>query len=388
MELKKLLSAIFLLPILLGLTNCKKHGNDIVYNKKYIDAIKKARKDFSFYLTSNSIPGGSIAISKGGEIIYSEGMGLASKDLTVPATRATKFRIGSVSELFTSLAYQLLVENGTLDPDSSVQHYLPGFPEKGHKITLENLVNNTSGIRNEYSGERYQTNFNINIQKGLGKFKDDSLIAEPGYYQYFSPFNYNLLGAVMEKATQKSFEKVIQELITDTLNLGNTTIDNPFITINGRSDFYDHNIVALTINAISIDYRSQAPSKGLLSNAEDLAKFGNAFLYSGYISGDIKNKVFKPVGLKSGFTAESTNGWLILRDTYNRKIYARTGHVIGGGATILLFPEEELVVAIAINATMDIQEPPDYKIATYFLPEPKKPGQQETEKADSTANSK
>ena len=131
MEFKKLLSAIFLLPILLGLTNCKKHGNDIVYNKKYIDAIKKARKDFSFYLTSNSIPGGSIAISKGGEIIYSEGMGLASKDLTVPATRATKFRIGSVSELFTSLAYQLLVENGTLDPDSSVQHYLPGFPEKG-----------------------------------------------------------------------------------------------------------------------------------------------------------------------------------------------------------------------------------------------------------------
>lgn len=379
---------IFLLAILIGLTNCKKHNNDIVYNKKYIDAIKKARKDFSFYLTSNSIPGGSIAISKGGELVYSEAMGLASKDLDVPATRNTKFRIGSLTELFTSLTYQLLVEKGTLHPDSSVQYYMPEFPEKKYKITLENLVNNTSGMRPEGSGKEYTNKFNLSLQKGIDSFKDDSLMAEPGYYQYASSLNYNLLGAVMEKATHKNFEKIVKELVTDTLHLENTVFDHPLGTIKGRSDFYDHNIVALLINAISIDLRSQAPSKGLLSNAEDLVKLGNAFLFSDYISEDIKKRIFSLSTLKSGLLAQNSNGWLVLEDNYGREVYARTGSVVGGGATILIFPEEELIVACTVNTTMDMQEPPDYKIATYFLPEPEKPQQTPGEASDSTATDK
>ncbi|MCG6186270.1 serine hydrolase domain-containing protein [Maribellus maritimus] len=388
MELKKLKFVVFLLAILIGLTNCKRDNNDIVYNKKYIDAIKKVRKDFSFYLTSNSIPGGSIAISKGGEIIYSEAMGLASKDLDVPATRNTKFRTGSLTELFTSLTYQLLVEKGTLHPDSSVQYYMPEFPEKKYKITLENLVNNTSGIHPERAGEEYKTKFNLNLQKGIDSFKDDSLMAEPGYYQYASSLNYNLLGAVMEKATGKNFEKIVQELVIDTLHLENTVFDQPLGTIKGRSDFYDHNIVALLINATSVDLRSQAPSKGLLSNAEDLVKLGNAFLFSDYISEDTKNRIFTLSELKSGFLAQNSNGWMILEDNYGRKIYARTGSVIGGGATILIFPEEELIVACTVNATMSMQEPPDYKIATYFLPEPEKPEQSAGEASNSAASDK
>ncbi len=374
-----------MLAALLGFTSCKKHNNDIVYNRKYIDEIKKARKEFSIYLASNSIPGASIAVSKGGEIIYSEGMGLASKDLEVRATRQTKFRIGLVTELFTSLAYQLLVEEGTLEPDSSVWHYLPGFPEKKYKITLEDLVNNTSGIGPGNSPKKYQAKFNIDIQKGLDVFKNDTLIAEPGYYQYMSPHNYSLLGAVMEKATNKKFADIVQELVIDSLHLENTVFDHPLKTIKGRSDFFDHNIVSFIINAIPVDLRSQAPSSGLLSNAEDLVRFGNALLYPGYVHEDVRDRIFTLFELKYGDQAQNTNGWFILKDTYGRKIYARSGHVVGGGASILVFPEEELIVAIAMNTTMELRDPPDYKIATYFLPEPETQERPATEKKGSSA---
>lgn len=378
MEIKKFKFTIFLLAILMGIASCKKQDNDIVYNKKYIDAIKNARKDFSFYLSSNTIPGGTIAISKGGEMIYSEGMGLASKDLDVPVTRTTKFRIGSVTEIFTSLTYQLLIEKGILHPDSSVQHYLPEFPEKRYRVTLDNLVHNTSGIRGEYSGDDYKPNFNVNLMKGLDTFKNDSLETEPGYYQYHSALNYNLLGAVMQKTTGKDFEDIVKEMVLDTLHLENTEFDNPFVTIKGRSNFYDHNIVAMLINAVSVDLRSKAPSKGLLSNAEDLLKIGNALLYSDYISEEVRNRLFSLSQLKSGFMAQNTNGWAILEDTYGREAYARSGYTLGGGATILIFPKEELVVATTLNATMNVQEPPDYKIANYFLPKPETPVQPET----------
>ena len=100
---------LLLAATLLGLSNCKKSTVNIVYDKTYVKEIKELRKELAFYLERNFIPGGNFAIAKDGKIIYSEGMGLASKELNVRANRSTKFRIAEVSELFTSLIYQMMV---------------------------------------------------------------------------------------------------------------------------------------------------------------------------------------------------------------------------------------------------------------------------------------
>ncbi len=369
MKFNKLKITGFLLFLVLGFTSCEKDKPDIVYKKSYIEPIKKARNEFMFFLSANLIPGGSIAISKGGEIIYSEAIGLASKDLNVPANRKTKYRIGPLTELFTSLSYHLLVEEGVLHPDSSVQYYLPDFPEKEYTITLDNLINHTSGIRQETATEEVQANLNVTLEKGIKVFENDDLLFPSGYYQMTSSLNYNLLGAAMEKATGKKFNDILYDLVIDTLHLENTVMDNPFITIKDRGDFFDQNVISLIINSATVDLRSKAPSRGLLSTAEDLVKFGNAFLYSDYITEDIKNKIFTLPELKSGMIAENTNGWVPLIDKSKRTIYSLTGYVTGGGASLLIFPEEELVVAIAINTTMKGNNPPDYSIASYFFPE-------------------
>ncbi|MCD6355291.1 MAG: serine hydrolase [Prolixibacteraceae bacterium] len=105
-------------------------------------------------------------MAKQGKIIYSEGLGEASRDLNVPVTLKTRFRTGEVSELFTSLIYQLMVEKGILNPDSTVQHYLPGFPpKKEFKLTLKQLVDHTSGIRKPYFSEKNSQGLNIRIKK-------------------------------------------------------------------------------------------------------------------------------------------------------------------------------------------------------------------------------
>ena len=94
---------ILLLSVLVVLSGCKKPQNDIIYSKKYIEEIKEIRQETGFFLGSNFIPGTSIAIMKDGELIYSEGIGLASKDLDVGVNRNTLFRIGDLSELFTNI---------------------------------------------------------------------------------------------------------------------------------------------------------------------------------------------------------------------------------------------------------------------------------------------
>ncbi len=91
--MKRGIQLLILVAVLLGFSSCRKNQIDIVYDKKYIKDIKELRKEIAFYLQRNFIPGGSFAIARDGKFIYSEGMGLASKDLDVPVNRKTKFRI-------------------------------------------------------------------------------------------------------------------------------------------------------------------------------------------------------------------------------------------------------------------------------------------------------
>lgn len=369
MKVKRIVQFSVLLVILIGLSNCKKSKTNVLYDKKYIKEIKAARKDAVFYMARNFVPGGTFAIAKQGKIIYSEGLGLASEDLDVPVTRDTKFRIGQVSELFTSAIYQKMIENGTLHPDSTVQYYFPDFPEKQFKLPLHHLVYHTSGIREPRNSEEDWRGLNVTLEKGIDNFKADSLEFPPGLYVVPSMFNYNLLGVVMEKVTGKKFHTILEEYVTDTLNLANTLPDNPLITINGRSDFYDHNFIAQVVPATTRDLRFKTPSEGLLSNAEDLVKFGNAVLYSDFFSKETKEKMFEPVKLYNDIPSGMANGWILMEDMKGRKMYGRSGTVTGGGAALLIYPEEEIVIACATNLGSFSDDYPVFAMAKHFFPE-------------------
>jgi serine beta-lactamase-like protein LACTB, mitochondrial len=346
---------------------CKKEETDIYYNRNFINEITAARKDIFFFMSVNYIPGGTFAVAKEGEIIYSEGFGTASKDLDVSVNRNTKFRIGEVSELFTALIYIKMVENGILHPDSTVQHYLPGLPGNSYKIPVRNLLDHTSGIRETYIGEEDTKGMNLPLQQGVSHFINDSLNAPPGIFELPSMFNYNLLGAIMEKTTGQSFDKILKEYLTDTLQLSSTLVDNPVITIKNRSDFYEYNHRASVRNATFRDLRFIAPSKGLLSNADDLVKFGNAILYNNYLKDVQKKNLFKPNMLLNNRPSGISNGWVIMRDRNGRRAYWKSGEVTGGGAALLIYPEEELIVAGTTNLSPLIEEIPIFNLASHFL---------------------
>ncbi len=363
--------AIFALMFLLS--NCEKKTENIIYDSRYKKEIAEIRKEASIYMMLNNIPGASFAISKDEKIIYSEGIGLASKDLEVPATRKTKFRIGELSELFTALIYQMMVEDGTLHPDSTIQHYLPDFPEsdfKGYnyKITLNQLVNHSSGIREQNKSEQSWSGANVTLQNSLDNFKNESLDSEPGWYQSQSSSNYLLLGAIMEKASGKHFPDLLREYLTDTLKLLNTEVDNPFRTVIGRTDFFDFNLVAQVVNSTFRDMRYRAPADGILSNAEDLVRFGNAILYSELISNKIKERIFVPTDLLGEFPPTIANGWIVQKNKNDEFYYGKVGGVTGGGAVLLLIPAKKIVIAITVNLTSS-EEIPVFRIFNPFLQE-------------------
>lgn len=371
MKRRKFLLLPVFFVVLFSFSHCKKSNNDILYDRKYINEIKAARKDAIFYMSRNTIPGATFAIAKDGKIIYSEGLGLASRDLNVRATRETKFRIGQVSELLTNVIFQKLAEEGTLHPDSTVQHYYQDFPQKEFDLPIRHLAMHTSGIRQPQGDETDWRGLNISMEMGIDNFKNDSLEFPPGAYMVPTQYDYNLLGVVMEKATGLNFPTLMKSYVTDTLGMKNTVPDNPFATIEGRAQFYDHNFIAQVVNATTRDMRYRMPSEGMLSNAQDLVVFGNAILNSDYFSEELKNKMFEPAKLYNNIPSQMANGWIIIEDLSGRKIYGRSGNATGGSAALLIYPEENLVVAAVTNLSAMSDDLPVFTMANHFFPEEK-----------------
>src|SRR5260370_37424852 len=102
-------------------------------------------------LTKPGSPGCAICISRDGKIIYEKGYGLANVEDNVPVTPQTVFDVGSVSKQFTAASVLLLEKQGKLRQGAGVRKYIPELPdyhaENGQKITILNVLNHTSGIR-------------------------------------------------------------------------------------------------------------------------------------------------------------------------------------------------------------------------------------------------
>lgn len=367
MKRKSFVSVFLAVFILFVFSGCEKQRGNLQYDRAFIKPIKKARQELFLYMVCNQVPGCAVAVSIDGKTVWEEGLGLASKELNAPVTLETKFRVGSVSKLFTSLVYYMLIEKGGINGDSLVSGYFPEFASKKYPVRLKNLASETSGIRQPLLKERKRNLLNVTIANGLNLFKNDSLLFEPGAYEYPSPYNYNLLGAIIEKNEGKDFKKIVKAMLLDTLQMENTVPDFPAAIIKNRSDFYDRDFISRLINAPSVGRFYLLPSEGYLSTPDDILKLGNALLMSEYFSDSLKSMIYKPFTLNNGNETTKANGWGIFKSRYDQSIiYLFAGGTLGGSTHLIIHPKTKMVIAISANLNDEIDPLPSWKIWKFF----------------------
>lgn len=355
---------VFSLTVMWG-CNEKKEPERII-DKKYKEVILGNRRAAMFHMARSYMPGSSLAVSVKGKLVWSEGFGFASQDFEVPASRHTKYRIGGISQVLTSLVYYQMIEDGKLDSLAEVGTYLSDMPVREFPVLMKHLVLQTSGIRTPNSVENNQTGYSLTIRKGLEEFMNDSLLFPPGEFQYQTIYATNLLGAIIEQVEGDHFHKVVANRLLDTLGMENTVPDNPFAVIKDRTEFYDRDFIAQTIRATSRDFRYRLPADGYLSTAEDLVKLGNELIYGNVLSRDLlKNMLTRPV-IKPGVASMTGNGLIYLQTDDGKPFFAARGNVTGGGAMLIIYPEEELVLAWMVNLDDQLDELPGMKIASDF----------------------
>jgi D-alanyl-D-alanine carboxypeptidase len=91
-------------------------------------------------------PAVSIAVVRGTDTLVINGWGRADVENGVPATAQTVYRIGSITQQFTSAAVMQLVEAGKVKTDDSIGTYLPTLPVAWRVVTARQLLDHTSGI--------------------------------------------------------------------------------------------------------------------------------------------------------------------------------------------------------------------------------------------------
>ncbi len=228
---------------------------------------------------SDTKPGVVVLVVKDGEIVYKRAAGLANIEHRAKITPSTVFHVGSVSKQFATFALMLLEREGKLNIDDDVRKYLPELPFYGTKITLRNLANHTSGLREisdltNMCGVR-DNEFFSNDQAVQLLFQQRHLNYQPGTRYEYGNSEYILLAEVVARVSKVPFSKYLNDRVFQPLGMKNSSVrDDPEVVIPNRADSYNLNGELVAKSSFNWSF---VGSTGLNTTAEDLALWARNF---------------------------------------------------------------------------------------------------------------
>lgn len=296
-------------------------------------------------------PGASICVMQDGRTVWSRAFGLADLEQNVAATTETRFRIGSVSKSLTAIAIGRLVQDGKLDLDSPVQRYVPRFPVRRYPVTVRQVAGHLAGIRHYRTGEFESREHYGTVTEGLAIFAADSLLFEPGTQYSYSSYGYNLLAAVIEGASRRSYVEYMRDAVLGPAGMTHTAFEHPDSIIPGRGRYYTRaDSTGPIINAPYVDNTYKWSSGGFLSTAEDLARFGDRLLRGHLLRPETVELLWTSMHTTDGKATDYGIGWSVERDSVGRRRVRHSGGSVGGTAHLIIYPDDRLVVAVLVNS--------------------------------------
>lgn len=337
--------------------------------KNLVTDIRDARALCQQFMAEQNLPGMAVAISMDHEMIWSEGFGLSNLETMTPVDPyQTKFRIGSISKSLTSAALAVLYERGQLHLDTPIQVYLKDYPADGGKasITTRLLAGHLAGIRHYQGNEFLNTKPFGSVTLAVDMFKNDTLLAAPGTSYSYSSYGYNLLSAVLEKAGNKDFLKLMQQDVFDVLGLQNTVADYSDKIIPYRTGYYQRSMAGV-FNAPWVDNSYKWAGGGFLSTAFDLLRFIHAMADQKFIQPTTWQLLTTSQITKQGQSTGYGLGWRTWKDTNERTIVGHSGGSVGGTCNLIYYPVQKIAVVILTNMSSVRINELNEKLAALFL---------------------
>jgi CubicO group peptidase (beta-lactamase class C family) len=317
-----------------------------------------------------NMPGVSLAIVEGDQIVHLRGFGQARPGGEAP-TPQTPFCIGSLTKSFTALAVMQLVEAGKIELDAPVQRYLPWFrvadPQASAQMTVRHLLNQTSGLPTS-SGAIPLADFDNSpaaIERQARALSTLVLTRPVGSAFEYSNSNYNLLGLIIEVASGESYADYTQNHIFTPLDMSHSYTSHAVAKRNGLAVGHQY-WFATPFAAPNMPLpHGSIPGGGLISSSEDLARYmiallnggryGDAQILSGAGIDELHRGVgdFEAYGLSLG---QYGMGWFV-DEIGGTKLVFHGGTLPDFGSHMALLPEQKKGVLLLFNACHHLMNP-------------------------------
>ena len=319
-------------------------------------------------------PGAAVLVAQGDKIIFKKGYGKASLATGSDITPQSVFRIGSITKQFTSTAILKLVNEGKISLQDKVVKYLPGYQPQGEFVTIENLLNHTSGIAN-YTGllELRSAENKAAAKSTEQRFNDFNRVPleyTPGERFSYTNSGFFILGMIIEKVSGITYGEYIEKNIFTPLKMKSSFYDGGNLRISKRTTGYI--IDEKGFQEAPFVYHSNPFAAGALaSSVEDLWKWNQSAVNFKIVPKTTMEKAWQPAKLNNGIKVNYGLGWS-LTSIDELKVIEHGGAIDGYLGYILYVPEEKVFVAILTNSTNYACVNVSYDIARLILNHPQK----------------
>lgn len=346
-------------------------------SRPWAAAVDRARPIVRAQLAEQNLPGLSVAVGRGDEIVWAEGFGWADLDKRVKVEPQTRFRIGTLSIPLTSAAVGLLLEKNRLKLDDEIQIYVPEFPKKKWPVTLRQVMGHLAGIGSDSGdeGPLFSQDCDRPVD-ALPHFASGDLRFEPGTEYRYSRYGWIVVSAAIEAAAAEPFLTFMQTQVFEPLGMHDTATDSPSVTTSDQATAYFPRFAADPKYGPDLmrplNYSCYAGSSVFVSTPTDLVRFAMA------ING---GKLLKPETVQVLQASQRTTsgqetgyglGWDLASVTLagqQTTVVGHDGDSLGGIVSSLMVFPNGIVVAVTSNVSYADTPGIALKIAEMFAPQ-------------------
>ncbi|HEY5616146.1 MAG TPA: serine hydrolase domain-containing protein [Bacteroidota bacterium] len=318
-----------------------------LFTAGYAQTLDKAKLDQFFdRLAEKNKAMGSLTIAKDGNVLYTRAIGYSQINGTEKKalTAGSRYRIGSITKMFTAAMLLQLVEERKLKLTDTLDKFFPQV-SNAQKITIAQILAHRSGIHDIFGDRNLRPSSKTNpITKDelltlIAKGKPDF---EPDAKHSYSNSGYTLLGLILEKLTGKPYGEALKQRITSKIGLKDTYVATGNIDVNKNESLTYRNYLGGWKQEPETHPSILFGAGSIVSTPNDLTKFIQALF-------DLK--LISQESFASMKTIRDGDGLGMEPFTFAGKTFY--GHTGGGdnyGAWLAYLPEEKLALAYTTNA--------------------------------------
>jgi len=295
-------------------------------------------------MSEQEIPGLSLAVIYRDAISICKGYGRSNVELDTPTEASTVYKIGSISKQFLSSAVMLLVRDGVLKLDGSLQDFFGPLPREWQPVTIRHLLTHTAGL------PRDPMRFDPYIDRPIIDYVTDAFkgypLSMPGDTWAYSNLGYFVVAEIIQRATAMPFDTFVRRHIFEPAMMHQTSASRSTDIVPGRASSY---LIEDGILRNAGELRALRPSGAFLSSVADLARWTMALLNGHIFEFPLLQELSTPARLNSGEEVAYGYG-LFLGELNGKKLLRHGGGLWCFRAEILILSELDLAVVVMANS--------------------------------------